>query len=171
MKIKYQQDISSIVEELVTLSQDAKLAEKIGSKNAKELADKVNLLRDGCSKAPEDKKALVLLGHLESIKEWSQDKEKESKNSVFSKIGSIVSSYAKAVWSWFKGGSKAATEHKFNASQAIKELSKGKQISQELGSVQEQAKKIGIDLVKKMLGSKVVQLKTKLGFHQGGMSR
>ncbi|MBA2628437.1 MAG: hypothetical protein H0U78_00150 [Rickettsiaceae bacterium] len=109
--------------------------QKLGPKNTKEFADKVKTLDEEYKKAPANKKGAVLLEHLESIQSWSQDKQKDLKVSVFSKIGGVISSYTKDVISSISGDSKAASEHRLNASQTIKELTSGKKMSQDLAGV------------------------------------
>lgn len=122
---KYQPlDLSPIIQDLTNLSNDVNFIQKLGPKNTKEFTDKVKTLAEEYKKAPVNKKGVVLLEHLESIQSWSQDKQKDLKISVFSKIVGVISSYIKAVISGISGNSKEASEHKLNASQTIKELCK-----------------------------------------------
>ena len=137
---KYQPlDLSPIIQDLTNLSNDVNFIQKLGPKNTKEFTDKVKTLAEEYKKAPVNKKGVVLLEHLESIQSWSQDKQKDLKISVFSKIVGVISSYIKAVISSISGNSKEASEHKLNASQTIKELTSGKKMSQELATVKTKA--------------------------------
>jgi len=133
---KYQpKALGPIIQELNELSNDENLAQKLGAKNAKEFADKVATLDKEYKEAPEKQKASVLLNNLSVIDDWVQEKQKDLKVSVFSKIGEVISSYTKAVIFAINGNDKKASDHILNASQKIKELTSGKEMSQELDKV------------------------------------
>ena len=78
-----------------------------------------------------------MLGDLNSLKGWSEAKEKESKSPFLSKIGNIITSYAMAVGSWLSGDHEGVKKHKLNAAQTIQQLNQSTQISQVLGAVGE----------------------------------
>lgn len=136
---KDQKEFDALVQEITDLSKNKDLAKEIGPKNTQEFADQVKRLSDAYAKAPANKKGDSLLKNLDSLKQWTEIKQKESMAPTFSKLGTIISSYSKAVGALISGNSKAAAEHRLNASQAIKELTQGKKVSQGLGSIKGKA--------------------------------
>ncbi len=135
-----QTKFDALIKEITDLSKNKDLAKKIGPKNIKEFADQVKILNDSYAKAPANAKGDNLLKNLGSLKQWADTKQKESKAPTFSKLATIISSYGKAVGALISGNSKAAAEHKMNASQAIKELTQGKKVSQALDSIGKKTK-------------------------------
>lgn len=141
VKEKYSQKVfSDVVQEITDLSTNKDFAEKVGPKNIKEFSERVEKLKDEYAKAPANAKGDNLLKNLGSLKQWADTKQKESKAPTFSKLATIISSYGKAVGALISGNSKAAAEHKMNASQAIKELTQGKKVSQALDSIGKKTK-------------------------------
>ena len=96
--------LNAIVQELTTLSKDSGLGKQVGEKNAKRFEDKVKVLVEQYAKAPADKKADTLVKELDSLQGWLGNKANEVPDSNMSKkIGSIKSSYSKAVGAWIRG--------------------------------------------------------------------
>lgn len=68
---------------------------------------------------------------LEFLGKWADEKKMEANSSLFSKIGNVIKSCAKAVGSFISGNHEEAKKHMEEAKQKCAEIS-GKKLFQEL---------------------------------------
>ena len=115
-------DPDSIVAELVKFSENKDLAKQIGSHNATEFRGTVSEFKEEYLHAAQDKKAPLLISKLENLQQWSETKEKETKNPAWKKLCSSISSAFKAVGAFIKGDKKEAKQHCGQMLQSFDEL-------------------------------------------------
>ncbi|MBN8523501.1 MAG: hypothetical protein J0M23_06585 [Rickettsiales bacterium] len=112
-------DLDIVIEDLEKLQQE--VSDKIGPKNAKELASKIDKIKEDYNAKSGEEQTKTLYQNLESLKDWSSKKGKETNDkSTWKKIGTVISSCMSLVAAKIAG--KEVEAIKNNLAQAMKEL-------------------------------------------------
>jgi hypothetical protein len=108
-----------VIEDLEQLQQE--VSDKIGPKNAKELASKIDKIKEDYNAKSGEEQTKTLYKNLQSLKDWSSEKGKETNDkSTWKKIGTVISSCMSLVAAKIAG--KEVETIKNNLAQAMKEL-------------------------------------------------
>ncbi|WPX98889.1 hypothetical protein Megpolyxen_00742 [Candidatus Megaera polyxenophila] len=116
---KSNEDLRIVIEDLEQLQQE--VSDKIGPKNAKELASKIDKIKEDYNAKPGEEQIKTLYKNLQSLKDWSSEKGKETNDkSTWKKIGTVISSCMSLVAAKIAG--KEVETIKNTLAQAMKEL-------------------------------------------------
>ena len=116
---KSNEDLRIVIEDLEQLQQE--VSDKIGPKNAKELASKIDKIKEDYNAKSGEEQTKTLYKNLQSLKDWSSEKGKETNDkSTWKKIGTVISSCMSLVAAKIAG--KEVETIKNNLAQAMKEL-------------------------------------------------
>ena len=112
-------DLDIVIKDLEQLQQE--VSDKIGPKNAKELASKIDKIKEDYNAKSGEEQTKTLYKNLQSLKDWSSEKGKKTNDKpTWKKIGTVISSCMSLVAAKIAG--KEVETIKNNLAQAMKEL-------------------------------------------------